>query len=90
MDRALLERLSRITDEEQKHLDGRDTVDRELYISGPGTKINARRLLAAGKLITLRPHTRFVRFPPHSHDYVEMVYMCAGSTVHIAMSVTWR
>ena len=83
MDRALLERLSRITDEEQKHLDGRDTVDRELYISGPGTKINARRLLAAGKLITLRPHTRFVRFPPHSHDYVEMVYMCAGSTVHI-------
>ena len=82
MDRALLEKLSRITDEEQKYLDGCDTVDRELYISGSGTKINARRLLAAGKLITLRPHTRFIHFPPHSHDYVEMVYMCAGSTIH--------
>lgn len=82
MDKALLEKLSRITDEEQKYLDGCDTVDRELYMSAPGSKINARRLLAAGKLITLRPHTRFIHFPPHSHDYVEMVYMCSGSTVH--------
>ncbi len=82
MDTALLEKLSRITHEEQKYLDGCETVDRELYMSAPGSKINARRLLAAGKLITLRPHTRFIHFPPHSHDYVEMVYMCAGSTVH--------
>ena len=45
--------------------------------------INAKKLLSAGKLITVRPHTRFVHFPKHTHDYVEVVYMCAGETEHI-------
>ncbi len=45
--------------------------------------INSEKLLEAGKLITVRPHTRFVRFPEHSHDFIEMVYMCSGSTEHL-------
>jgi AraC-like DNA-binding protein len=48
-----------------------------------GNTVNARKLLASGKLITIRPHTRFIHFPEHTHDYVEAVYMCAGETVHI-------
>ena len=36
------------------------------------------------KLIAIRPHTRFAHFPEHSHNYVEVVYMCSGSTTHIA------
>ena len=31
----------------------------------------------------MRPHTRFVHFPEHTHNYVEFVYMCMGSTTHI-------
>ena len=50
---------------------------------GQDNTINAQKLLAAGKLITLRPHTRFIHFPEHTHDYVEVVYMCTGQTVHI-------
>lgn len=83
MDAALLRRLSRITPEEQAILRGRTTIDRGIYMGGTGNRINAGKLLAAGKLITLRPHTRFIHFPEHTHDYVEMVYMCEGSTVHI-------
>ena len=41
------------------------------------------KILKDGKLIAVRPHTRFVHFPEHSHDYVEIVYMCSGSTTHI-------
>ena len=52
-------------------------------MQGNKNTINSKKLLEAGKLITLRPHTRFIHFPPHTHDYVEVVYMCTGQTVHI-------
>ena len=45
--------------------------------------IDSQKLLEKGRLIELRPHTRFAHFPRHRHDYVEMVYMCSGSTTHI-------
>ena len=45
--------------------------------------VNSEKLLELGKLITMRRHTRFVDFPRHSHDYIELVYMCEGKTTHI-------
>ena len=83
VDQRILDRLKVITAEEQAILDGRTTIDRELYTQDQGNTINARKLLADGKLITLRPHTRFIHFPEHTHDYVEVVYMCEGQTIHI-------
>lgn len=83
MNQDILQHLQGITAEEQSILDGRSTIDRELYMQGQGNIINAKKLLAAGKLITIRPHTRFIHFPEHTHDYVEVVYMCAGKTKHI-------
>lgn len=83
MNQDILQHLQGITAEEQSILDGRTTIDRELYMQGQGNIINAKKLLAAGKLITIRPHTRFIHFPEHTHDYVEVVYMCAGKTKHI-------
>ena len=79
----ILTHLQGITAEEQAILGGRKTIDRDIYMQGQGNTINAKKLLAAGKLITIRPHTRFIHFPEHTHDYVEVVYMCAGQTVHI-------
>lgn len=83
MNEQILAKLQMITEEEQAILDGRTTIDRELYMRGQDSVINAKKLLASGKLITIRPHTRFIHFPEHTHDYVEMVYMCAGQTTHI-------
>ena len=83
MDKDILIRLKAITEEEQAILDGRTTIDRNIYMQGQGNTINAKKLLAAGKLITIRPHTRFIHFPEHTHDYVEVIYMCAGETTHI-------
>ena len=83
MDKPIWSQLAEITEEERKILNGCTTIDRELYMRGQGNTINAQKLLASGKLITLRPHTRFIHFPEHTHDYVEVVYMCAGQTVHI-------
>ena len=83
MDAELLAQLSVITAEEQEILDGRSNINREIYMQGQGSTINSRKLLASGKLITIRPHTRFIHFPEHTHDYVEVIYMCSGETTHI-------
>lgn len=88
MDRNLLEKLSVITPEEQEILDGRNNIDRDLYMQGQGRTVNSRKLLASGKLITIRPHTRFIHFPEHTHDYVEVIYMFAGETTHIVNGKT--
>ncbi len=82
MDSQILERLCAITGEEQAILDGRTSIDRDLYMQGQDNTVNSQKLLSSGKLITLRPHTRFIDFPQHRHDYIEMIYMCSGQTVH--------
>ena len=83
MKQDILDRLQRITVEEQVILDGGADIDREIYMQGKSNTINAKKLLATGKLITMRPHTRFIHFPEHTHDYVEVVYMCSGQTTHL-------
>jgi len=83
MDDQILSRLSAITQEEQRILDGETVIDRKIYMQGSHDIINSKKLLSAGKLITVRPHTRFIDFPKHTHDYVEMIYMCCGKTTHI-------
>ena len=83
IDAKLLEKLKVITDEEQKIIDGEINIDRSLYMDSKSDVINSKKLLSAGKQIDVRPHTRFVHFPEHSHDFVEIIYMCSGSTTHI-------
>jgi len=80
---AILEKLLPITDEESKILSGKNNIDRSIYMSEDKNIINSKKLLEEGRLITIRPHTRFIDFPSHTHDYIEVVYMCSGSTVHI-------
>lgn len=83
MDKQLLETLKQITPEEQEILDGNTNVKRELYTSVRNFIIDSGKLLSKGKLIEVRAHTRFIHFSRHSHNYVEMVYMCSGTTTHI-------
>lgn len=82
MDRRILESLSVITDEEKRILNGAGGIDKSLYYRSPG-EVDASRLLRRGRQINLRPNVRFIHFPEHTHNYVEFVYMCAGSTTHI-------
>lgn len=83
INREILKYLIPVTDEEQEILNGKKSVDKNLYMNNGSNIINSKKLLDEGKLITIRPHTRFVHFPKHTHDYVEVVYMCTGSSTHI-------
>lgn len=83
MYKELIEKLKEITPEEEKLIKGSSQIDRRLYMPDNSAKIDSSLLLEQGKLITLRPHTRFVHFPAHTHNYIEMIYMCKGSTRHV-------
>ncbi len=79
----LLSKLMKVNAEEQRILDGEALIDKSIYMESSGDVIKSQKILSAGKLIDIRPHTRFAHFPAHSHDYVEIVYMCSGTTTHI-------
>ena len=83
MDSKLLEHLMKITDEEREILAGAQDIRKELYTSEKRFVIDSKKLLEKGRLIEVRPHTRFIHFPEHKHNYVELVYMCHGTTTHI-------
>lgn len=83
MNEELLQELRRITPEEQRILDGSKQIESTIYMSADPNVVDAGKLLEHGKLITMRPSTRFVYFPKHTHNYIEVVYMCEGMTHHV-------
>ena len=88
MNRQLLLNLSEITQEEKEILAGHRQIDRALYynpsaVPARQNEIDSSLVLENGKMIDIRRHVRFVHFPRHTHNFVEFVYMCQGSTTHI-------
>lgn len=83
MQEGILYHLQKITPEEQLILDGHQNIRKDLYTSQKDFIIDSKKLLEKGRLIEIRPHTRFAHFPKHRHNYVEMIYMCSGTTTHI-------
>ena len=83
MNAEIVKQLSVITEEEQKILDGQKNINKTIYTKKKELVIQSEHFLQKGKLIQVRTHTRFVHFPKHRHNYVELIYMCKGSTTHI-------
>ncbi|HAN43984.1 MAG TPA: AraC family transcriptional regulator [Ruminococcaceae bacterium] len=81
MNSELLAKLSEITDEEKQILAG-SNIELSTYVSNSRSVVDSRKMLDKGRLITIRPHTRFAVFPKHRHNYIEIMYMCSGQTVH--------
>lgn len=79
----LLDQLKKITEEERRILDGVGEVDKDIYTSGQDFTVDSRKMLEEGKLIAVRTHTRFVHFPLHRHNYIEVIYVCEGSLTNI-------
>ena len=79
----ILKALSQITDEERRILDRGCSIEKSLYSSGEELIVDSEKMLKRGQLIGIRPHTRFVRFPAHKHNYVELIYMCSDEMTHI-------
>ena len=83
MNAEIIEKLSVITEEEQRILAGQKNINKTIYTKKKELVVESEHFLQKGKLIQVRPHTRFVHFPKHRHNYVEVIYMCKGTTTHI-------
>jgi len=83
MNAEIVKQLSVITEEEQRILEGQKNINKTIYTKKKELVVDSKHFLQKGKLIQVRTHTRFVHFPKHRHNYVELIYMCKGSTTHI-------
>lgn len=82
MDQDLINALKEITPEEQSYLDGNIQVDWGIYAQKGLSEIDSQQFLKKGHLITVRHHSRFVEFPAHRHNYIEIMYVCSGTITH--------
>ena len=78
----LLRTLAQITEEERRILRG-ESLDLTDYNHTGAPVMDPGKVLPDGKRFGIRPHTRFVDFPRHSHNYLEMIYQVQGQTRHI-------
>lgn len=88
MKQEILDRLSQITEEEQYILVQEDRSPRSLYAKSGRFLIERRRIseLSFGEstaAVCLRAHPRFRVFPSHTHDFIEIMYVCHGSITHV-------
>ena len=81
MEKYLLEILSRESEEETGILGG-EMLNRKIYSGGEDFVISEARLFGPGKSISARTHTRYVDFPKHKHNYVEMMIVLSGKITH--------
>ena len=82
MREELLNELMVISEEEKKYRAGQGMVERQLYARESIGEIDRELLLKRGRLITVRPHSRFVDFPEHRHNYVEIMYVVNQQVRH--------
>lgn len=88
MKQEIMEMLSRITEEEEVLMEGGVPLHRDLYSRSSKFMIEKKLLSShvygnTNSPILLRTHTRFSDFPPHSHDYIELMYVCSGQITHV-------
>ena len=82
MKEELLEKLRPITEEERKILEEKKEIQKDIYTATEEFTIDASKMLEKGRVIDIRTHTRFIPFPKHSHNFIEILYMCEGHTFH--------
>lgn len=88
MKEEILKQISQITEEEQYILVQNNPQHRSLYTKSGRFIIERRHIssLSFGEstaAVCLRPHPRFRGFPSHTHDFIEMMYVCGGSITHV-------
>jgi len=79
----IYDKLTALTDEEIRILNGEQEVNKSLYTDEGKFIIDSNKLLPKGQLINIRKHTRFVHFPEHNHNYIEVSYVYKGTLTQI-------
>lgn len=74
----LLSELMQISEEEKAILEQNKEITKDLYTSQTNFVIESEKFLGHDRMIMVRKHTRFVDFPKHTHNYIEINYVFNG------------
>lgn len=78
-------KLLALTKEEIDILKGAN-VNKGLYTDYADFIVDSNKLLTKNKLIAIRKHPRFIHFPKHKHNFIEIIYVYKGNFRHIVNS----
>lgn len=78
MNSDLLHELLQLNDEEKMMLEQKNEVKKEQYTSQDHFIIESEKFLSNNTIIMVRKYTRFVDFPKHKHNYIEVNYVYNG------------
>ncbi|MDO4378389.1 MAG: AraC family transcriptional regulator [Erysipelotrichia bacterium] len=80
MEKTLIDLLLKQTNEDKAAIQN-GIIDKDVYGLQSNSIVKIRKMIGE-KSIGLKTHARFVPFPKHNHDYVEVIYVCSGSITH--------
>ena len=88
MNKKILDKLSEISDEEKQLISSKKNIKTKMYWGADNFQVEMSRVALSSEgsynsPVLVRTHTRFADFPLHSHDYIEMMYVCSGSITHV-------
>jgi AraC-like DNA-binding protein/quercetin dioxygenase-like cupin family protein len=66
------------TEEENAIIQQKKEVIKDIYTSQANFVIESEKFLSQEKMIMIRKHTRFIDFPKHKHNYIEINYVYNG------------
>ncbi|SFL86950.1 AraC-type DNA-binding protein [Gracilibacillus orientalis] len=79
MDTFLYQELMKATEEELAILEGNQAVNKKIYTDLTSDFVIQSEKFLKDDLIMIRKHPRYIDFPRHSHDYIEMNYVFHGN-----------
>ncbi|KYG34370.1 AraC family transcriptional regulator [Alkalihalobacillus trypoxylicola] len=75
----LYKELIKLTEEEKEIISSNKKIIKERYTDQVEFIIESGKFLHPDKMIVARKHTRFIDFPKHRHNYIEVNYVYHGS-----------
>lgn len=79
LDETITEDLFKFTDEEIDALNGHPSIDESIYLDDH--TIDYDKLLGHDATLGIRKHTRFMAYPLHKHNYIELIYVYSGQMI---------
>nr|WP_296263994.1 AraC family transcriptional regulator [uncultured Merdimonas sp.] len=83
MDKDLLEYLEKVNAQEQEILRHEKPVLSYFVKGKNSTVFDSDIVMSPMTMIDILKQPRFVPLPDHTHNYLELIYMCSGSTTHV-------
>lgn len=83
MKKSVEDKLRELTLEESHIIKGNKVIDKNLYTNDDRFIVDIDKLIMPDEMINIRKHTRFIKFPKHSHNFLEFNYVYSGKLSQI-------